>query len=146
MATRERYVELPREDPDFGDKECMVGRLRLALYGTRDAALLLQECLAEHLAECGFVRGVSDPCVYYHESRDLRTLVHGDDYASTGAASDLRWLRDRLEKKFEMKTTIVGHSSEADVVKEGEVLNRLVHATSHGWECECDQRHVELLV
>ena len=55
MATRELYVELPCEGPDFDDKECMVGRLRLALYGTRDAALLWQECLAEHLAECAFV-------------------------------------------------------------------------------------------
>ena len=63
MATRELYVELRREDPGFDDKECMVGRLRLALYGTRDAALPWQECLAEHLAECGFVRGVLNPCV-----------------------------------------------------------------------------------
>ena len=84
--------------------------------------------------------------MYYHEARGIRTLVHGDDYASTGAVSDLRWLRDRLEKKFEMKTTIVGHSNEADVVKEGKILNRIIRATSLGWEYECDQRHVEVLV
>ena len=35
ITPRELYVELPRENPDFDDKECMVGRLRFALYGTR---------------------------------------------------------------------------------------------------------------
>ena len=45
-----------------------------------------------------------------------------------------------------MKTTIVSHSTEAEVVKEGNNLNRIVRATSLGWEYECDQRHVEVLV
>ena len=58
----------------------------------------------------------------------------------------MRWLRDRLEKKFEMKTAIVGHSNEAEVVKEGKILNRIVRATILGWEYKCDQRHVEVLV
>ena len=40
MATRELFVEFPCEDPDFDDEECVVGRLRLAFDGTRDAALL----------------------------------------------------------------------------------------------------------
>ena len=51
-ATRELYVELPAEDREYakGDK---VGRLRLCLYGTRDAALNLQETLNEHLLTFG---------------------------------------------------------------------------------------------
>jgi hypothetical protein len=86
-AQRELYVELPPEDVGF--QEGYVGRLALALYGTRDAASLWQECLAQHLAEIGFVRGRSSPCVFFHAGRKLRTLVHGDDYASVGCVDEL---------------------------------------------------------
>ena len=71
-------------------------------YGIRDAALFWEEPSAEHLTECGFFRGVSSPRVYDHEPRGIRTLVHSDGYVSTGAAFDLRWLRERLENKLEM--------------------------------------------
>ena len=37
-AERELYVEIPREDPDWSPDA--IGRLNLALYGTRDAAKL----------------------------------------------------------------------------------------------------------
>ena len=36
-CTRAMYVEIPKEDPD-ADPD-MLGRLRLCLYGTRDAAV-----------------------------------------------------------------------------------------------------------
>lgn len=51
-----------------------------------------------------------------------------------------------MESRFEMKTTTVGHANEKDMVAEGKILNRIVRATSSGWEYECDQRHVEVLV
>ena len=73
-------------------------------------------------------------------------MVHGDDYATTGSVSDLRWMRDQLVAKFEMKTTLVGHSGDPDVVTEGKILNRIVRATASGWDYECDQRHVEVLI
>ena len=88
LASRELYVELPRKDPWYIEGQCVVGRLRLALYGTRDAAQLWQECLAQHLVEIGFVRGVSNPCVYHRRSRGIRVLVHGDDYAFTGTLKE----------------------------------------------------------
>ena len=47
LARRDLYVELPEEDPNY--KPGWVGRLRLALYGTRDVASLWQECLSKHL-------------------------------------------------------------------------------------------------
>ena len=37
VSTRDVYIEIPKEDKAEGD-ECMVGKLRLCLYGTRDAA------------------------------------------------------------------------------------------------------------
>ena len=54
-ASRELYVELPHEDPCRSADE--VGRLNLALYRTRDAATLWQECVADHLEGVGFRRG-----------------------------------------------------------------------------------------
>ena len=55
-------------------------------------------------------------------------------------------MRDQLVAKFEMKTTMVVHSGEPDVVTEGKILNRIVRATASGWDFECDQRHVEVLI
>ena len=62
LAKRELYVELPVEDAGY--QEGFVGSLRLALYGTRDAASLWQECLSDHLIAFGFTRGRSNPCVF----------------------------------------------------------------------------------
>jgi hypothetical protein len=70
-AARELYVEIPREDPAWTPDA--IGRLNLALYGTRDAAKLWQECVAKHLVSIGFRRGRSNPCVYYSKAKDLRT-------------------------------------------------------------------------
>ena len=95
LAKRELYVELPAEDAGY--QEGYVGRLRLALYGTRDAASLWQECLSRHLESCGFVRGRSNPCVFYNSVRDLRCFVHGDDYATVGSLENMAWLRTKLD-------------------------------------------------
>ena len=34
LANRELFVKLPRKGPGYVEGQCMVGRLRLALYGT----------------------------------------------------------------------------------------------------------------
>ena len=60
-ATRELYVELPDEDP--GKAQGLVGKLKLSLYGTRDAAANWQKCVSEHLVGLGFQQGRSNPCV-----------------------------------------------------------------------------------
>ena len=36
-ATRDVFLELPHEDPDYGSG--LVGKLRVCVYGTRDAGL-----------------------------------------------------------------------------------------------------------
>jgi hypothetical protein len=102
--------------------------------------------VSDHLVSLGFRPGLSNPCVFWHPGRGIRTLVHGDDYASTGSLAQLDWLKDQLEKKFEMKTQLVGHSDREDVLREAKILNRVVRATQDGWEYECDQRHVEIIL
>ena len=68
-CSRRMYVELPREDPEAHPD--YLGRLRLCLYGTRDAALCWQQTLAEHLIENGFTRGVGHPSVFFQEKRKI---------------------------------------------------------------------------
>ena len=142
-VTRDLYVELPEEDrlPNEGD---LVGKLELCLYGTRDAALNWQETVADHLESLGFTRGRSNPCVFHHPSRGILTLVHGDDYASAGDGKQLRWLQVELEKKFDLKTVVVG--LEQGDQQEAKILNRVIRVTQEGWELEADPRHAELLV
>ena len=141
-ATRELYVELPEEDSEFGGS--MVGRLRLCLYGTRDAALNWQDTLSKHLVDIGFKRGIGFPSVFVHEERDIWTLVHGDDYFSAGSKDSLSWLESELSKKYEIKTNRIGHGTHCSA--EGQILNRVVRATERGYELEADPRHAELVV
>ena len=84
--------------------------------------------------------------MFFHKERGLRTLEHGDDYASVGSLEELGWMRRELENRFDMKTTTVGHSKAEGVAVEGKILNRIIRATAKGWEYECDQRHVEVLI
>ena len=101
-STRCLYIEVPAEDPEAHPD--LLGRLRLSLYGTRDAALNWQQTLSEHLVENGFVRGVGHPSVFHHPKRKIWTLVHGDDYCIAGPAESLDWMQGILQKKHEIKS------------------------------------------
>jgi hypothetical protein len=145
--TRPLYIEVPVEDPNASPD--VLGRLRLCLYGTRDAALNWQHTLSEHLVENGFVRGVGHPSVFHHSSRDIWTLVHGDDYCSAGLPSDLDWMESMLGDKYEIKSQRIGDGvtgSGKDKTSEGQVLNRVVRRTERGFELEADLRHAELII
>ena len=67
-VTREVYVKLPPEDVLPGE-ENMVGRLNLCLYGTRDAAMQWQECVAENLTSLGFQRSPAFPSLHHHPEK-----------------------------------------------------------------------------
>ena len=99
--------------------------------------------MSTHLIELGFIRGVGFPAVFWHPARQLRTIVHGDDYVSAGFQKDLLWLEHRLEQKYEIKTQVVGQ--DINDATEGKVLNRVIRVTREGWELEADPRHAELI-
>ena len=139
---RDVFIELPVEDPEYGSGK--VGKLKLCLYGTRDAAKGWQETLSAHLESVGFTRGVGHPSVFHHHKRGIKTLVHGDDYVSSGKSADLEWMESELSKAYEIKTQRIGRG--AKLVAEGKVLNRVLRATKSGWEIEADPRHAELVV
>ena len=81
---RKVCIEIPAEDLNDGDVgKDLVGLLNMSLYGTRDAAKNWQEEVAVTMKAWGFVQGVYNPCLYYHPTWNIRTLVHGDDFIST---------------------------------------------------------------
>ena len=90
-ATRDICIEIPKEDLSDADrKHDKVGHLRMSLYGTRDAAMNWQEEVAREMHKLGFKRGQYNPCLYYHPQRNLRTFLHGDDFATVGTRSEVQ--------------------------------------------------------
>ena len=72
------HIELPEEDVE-GRQRGMVGRLKKALYGTRDAPLAWQEALTRTLKEMGFQVSSLHPALFYHSKRDMCVAIHVDD-------------------------------------------------------------------
>ena len=62
----------------------MKGVLNMSLYGTRDAATNWQKEVAKEMTKWGFERGKYNPCLYWHRTWNIQTLVHGDDFVSVG--------------------------------------------------------------
>ena len=145
QAREEVYVELPDEDKSQEDiDEDRVGVLRLAMYGTRSAAAAWQERVTEVLVKNGYEKGRANPCVFYNKSRNLRTLIHGDDFFSSGPREELQWLDRKLKDNFELKTNRI--SMEPGEEREMKMLNQIVRMTKDGIEYEADPRHGELVV
>ena len=139
---RNVFIELPAEDEEARDGE--VGQLMLCLYGTRDAAREWQRTLSEHLVSIGFVPGRGHPSVFVHTQRDIRLLVHGDDYFSSAHSADLDWLEAQLGKRYEIQSQRVGAAENGE--NELKILNRIVRKTATGYELEADPRHAELVL
>ena len=106
-ATRDVHVQFPDEDKADGE-EGLCGKLNYSMSGTRDAAQNWQQEFAQQLINNGFTVGAASPCVFDHETRGIRTLVHGDDYVSVGMPCQLKWMEERLMKKYQIKTQLLG--------------------------------------
>ena len=105
-------------------------KLPLCLYGTRDAAKEWQKMLSRHLQEIGFSPGRGHPAVFHHPERDMRVLVHGDDYLTSGHVGDLDWMKSKFKDIYEIQTQRVGSGVGQTV--EGQILNRIVRSTPSG--------------
>ena len=141
-ATRYIFIELPDEDEYAQEGE--VGWLNVCLYGTRDAAREWQETLSKHLEHLGFTIGRGHLATFHHRERGVMTLVHGDDYVSSGMPSELDWLQAELEKRYKIKTQRTREADGKEV--EANILNRTVRRTPEGYEFEADPRHAELII
>ena len=141
-AKRNLFINLPKEDLQAKHDE--VGWLNVSLYGTRDAARSWQESLSEHMVSLGFRRGCGFPSVFWHPTRLVMVLVHGDDYVSAGPEVELDWLKKSLEEKYKTKSQILNSMSAWG--SEIKVLNRVIRRTREGYELEADPRHCEIIV
>ena len=142
-ATRDVFVQLPPEDEQYGyDGVC--GKLRLSMYGTRDASQNWERECAGKLLSWGFTRGSASSCVYYHKQRDIQLYIHGDDFIAVGEDAQVIWLRKQLQSAYDIKCNIMGDS--IDNVKEQKILNRIVTWTSKSLEYEADPRHAEIII
>ena len=86
-ARRDVFVELPDEDSEPG----MCGKLIKSLYGTRDAAQNWEEEYIGFMNDIGFDSGKASPCLFHHADREIRAVVHGDDFTLLGHRDDLDW-------------------------------------------------------
>ena len=107
--------------------------------GTKAAAQNWQKNVQETMATLGFSIGEASPVLFCHPQRSLKCLVHGDDFV------DLVWMRNELESKLEIYTTILG--DEPGMSKEVKILNRkLCWHDGAGISYEADQKHAEAIV
>jgi hypothetical protein len=140
-ARRQVFVDLCDEDNVRG----MCGELVKAMYGTRDAAQNWEVTYVKFMNDIGFVSGKATPCVFFHEERELRAVVHGDDFTMLGRESELSWFREMISQSFEVKFR--GRLGPChDDQKSMRILNRVVEWSDAGISYEADQRHAEIFV
>ena len=97
-AVRPVYVKIADEDREAGDEE-KCGRLKMSMYGTRDAALNWSKEYGDTLRAAGYVQGKHNPCLFFHKVKQVAIMVHGDDFVAVGSDVQLAGLRKTLEDK-----------------------------------------------
>ena len=61
------------------------------MYGTRDVAQTWEREYEKFMKRCGFKQGNASPCIFWYEERELRIVVHGDDFTVLGNIQNLDW-------------------------------------------------------
>ena len=142
-AQRDIYIRLPPEDPKSSDKS-ICGKLRMSLYGTRDAGANWHRAYSEFLCRIGMSQCAANPCHFVEAAKGIKGLVHGDDFLFTGSRASLQWLEKHFRNQYSCKVELIGRSS--NVAKSARFLNRVISYGESGLEFEADQRLVEALV
>ena len=57
----------------------------------------------EFMESIGMKRGKASPCVFFNKDKQLRVVVHGDDFTVLGCEKQLDWFRRQISDKFEVK-------------------------------------------
>ena len=98
---------------------------------------------SELMKSVGFQQGKSSPCVFWHKEREIRCVVHGDDFNVLGWQSQLDWFQKKIKTKFLSKHRGRLGPGPSDL-KRLRILNRIVEWSEKGIYYEGDQRHVEI--
>ena len=145
------YGELEDHESAFvlpPDGECEQGkcwRLRRWLYGMRPAASVWEKHCSKTLVDMGFAKGVTAATVFYDKARDVRCVVHGDDFTFLGWEEDLHDVRDGMKAKYELKVRGVLGGAWGDQ-REVTILNRRLRWEDDELTYEADPEHVWKLV
>ena len=86
------------------------------------------------------------PCIFTHKERDIRLLVHGDDFLVLADDEGHAFVDQALKKRYEFKRD--GHIGPGQEKQTMSVLNRLVkyHPDTGLVTYEADPRHAEALI
>ena len=120
-----------------------MGKLVRALYDTRDAPLAWLTVVKSDMKEMGFKECKVTNGVFTHPERDLRAVVHVDDFLLSGEGHQLQWFRDHLAQKHELEVEVAGwaHGDSQEL----HFLGRDVRLDQTGIELEGDDKHVEIM-
>ena len=140
-CVREVFVQLPPEIRKKG--RC--ARLRKCLYGTRDAPARWEALYTQKLQGMGFRRGLASASCFWHPSRDLRCVVHGDDFTFAGPRESVEWVRCQMCGVFDCKVEGIMGPGPGDI-RQARILGRVITWENAGVRYEPDPRHIEVLV
>ena len=84
--------------------EGCLGVLDCALYGTRRASYLWGEKISTEFTKPGtLTRAKGCGQLYFNKEKQLVTVVHGDDFITTGPDASLQWFDTLVRKAFKVK-------------------------------------------
>ena len=146
IATRELYAELP-EECGYDVRE-YVGKVLRGWYGTQDASrnweLEIRRVMVDVL---GFVQGRSNPCLYWHQGKDIQVEVHGDDFTALAVYETLQWFISGLKNHWMLEVRgILGPPETPGTIQEARVLNRIITWDNEGILWEADPRHADIIM
>ena len=136
---RRVYIWLPGEDKK--SSEGYMARLEKAMYGTRDAPQVWQEEVRSTMEGLGFIECVTQPGIYFHESRKLQIVSHVDDFLCVGREMELEWFKAALQEKYDIMSKLLNGRN-----REVIFLGRKIVWTDSGIEMEADSMHVDILL
>jgi hypothetical protein len=142
VCDKEVYVELPEE---AGAPEGKCGKLKRWLYGMRPAAQAWEKDYSDRLQEVGLARGLYSPVVFFDKTKELRLVVHGDDFTFLGYEKDLDDIEEKMGSWYDIK--VRGRLGDGpEDVKKIDILNRSIIWTGEELVYRADEKHAEILL
>ena len=111
------------------------------MYGTVGASARWQAHYAQILKGHSFVQGLSNLALFVRVERDVRLLVHGDDFMVEMPTHEEKWFEGVLFSKYDGKCTEKFHS-DGNILTETSFLNCVIRwdPASGRAELEADRR------
>ena len=139
----EIFVELCEEAKKTVEDNNMYAKPSMSMYGTKAAAQNWQKRVQETMATLGFSIGLASAVLFCHLQRSLKCLAHGDDFVVPREPVDLVRMRNELESKLEINTTILGDEPGMSKKVKKILKRKLCWHDEVGISYEADRKHAE---